>query len=199
VGGKLVEGFAGVPGVDRPREDGGGFGRRLRQVDVVAQACVGKTPSLEMTGEGEHRLRKLEVSLRQRVRGKPCEIRRAIIAGIEPIGFGLLKAGNHGLGACVLDALVEPERGEVSPLIEFLDSRFLVLAGKNLVRGCGQQVANLFCHDPVCGIERSERIACRSLLGYGRRGGWPCGIGVDARRGRFSRGNCRRGRCLGRG
>jgi hypothetical protein len=91
-----------------------------------------------MTGEGEHRLRKLEVSLRQRVRGKPCEIRRAIIAGIETIGFGLLKAGNHGLGACVLDALVEPERGEVSPLIEFLDGRFLVLAGKNLVRGCGQ-------------------------------------------------------------
>ena len=91
-----------------------------------------------MTGEGEHRLRKLEVGLRQRVRGRPCEIRRAIIADIEPIGFGLLKARNHGLGACVLDALVEPQRGEVSPLIEFLDSRFLVLAGKNLVRGCGQ-------------------------------------------------------------
>jgi hypothetical protein len=152
-----------------------------------------------MTGEGEHRLRKLEVSLRQRVRGKPCEIRRAIIAGIEPIGFGLLKAGNHGLGACVLDALVEPDWGEVSSLIEFLDSRFLVLAGKNLVRGCGQQVANLFCHHPVRGIERGERIGCRSLLGYGRRRGWRCGVGVDARHGRFARGNCRRGRRLARG
>ena len=134
MGGKFVEGFAGVPGVDHPREDGAGFGRRLRQLDVVAQACVRKTPGLEMTGEGEHRLRKFEVSLRQRIRGKPCEIRRAIIAGIETIGFGLLKAGNHGLGACF--------------------------------------------SMPLSSHNGGERIGCRSLLGYGRRGGWRCGVDV---------------------
>jgi hypothetical protein len=66
----------------------------------------------QMTGEGEHCLRKLDITSASAGRRKRCEIRRAIIAGIETIGFGLLKAGNHGLGACFSMPLSSHNGGE---------------------------------------------------------------------------------------
>src|SRR5262249_46256903 len=104
-----------------------------------------------------------------------------------------------GRGAGVLEALVEPEWQEVAILVERLGCGALFLAGKNSVRGRGQEVAHLFRNHAVGGIERGQRIDRGGLLGHsdgllGHSGGirgkrW--GLSLLGRRG--GRGGRRRG------
>jgi hypothetical protein len=81
----------------------------------------------------------------------------------------VLQASDGGRGARVLDALVEPDRQEVAVLVERLGCRALFLAGKNFVRGRGQEVADLFRDRAVGGIERRQRIGRDGLLRDGHR------------------------------
>jgi len=118
-------------------------------------------------GIGEDGLRELELRLGRRVGSETGEIRRLIVADLEPVGIGVLQAGDGGGGARVLGALVQPQRQEVAVLVERLGCRALFLAGKNLVRRRGQKIANLFRNHAVSGIERSQRIDWGGLLRHG--------------------------------
>src|SRR5215831_4287955 len=132
---EFVERFAGVRGIDYPGKDCSRLGWCLRQLDIVlAHTFIGETPGLQMPGEGQHRLRELEIGLRECVRAKPSKIGRAIIAYVEAICIGLPEAGNHGLRTRIFDTSVEPKGSEGSTLIEGFDRRALVLAGENRVR-----------------------------------------------------------------
>ena len=70
-----------------------------------------------MPGEGQHRLRELEIGLGECVRVKARKIGRAIIAGDKAVGIGGLKASNHRRRARIRDASVEPKGSEGSILI----------------------------------------------------------------------------------
>ena len=134
---------------------------------------VGETPGLQMPGEGQHRLRELEVGLRERVRTKPGEIRRAIIAEVEAIGIGALQAGDHGLRARILDrpCRAKAERDFDSdrrcrpPLRSFLLAKILsgVAARRSRIFSATTRSA---------GSSEARRVGRRSLLGCARRG-WP--------------------------
>jgi hypothetical protein len=86
------------------------------------------------------------------VRAKSGKIGRAIIAYVEAICIGLLKADNHRRRARIRDASVEPKGSEASILIEGFDRLTLTLAGENRIRLGGQEVTNLFRHHAVGGI-----------------------------------------------
>ena len=103
---------------------------------------------------GEHGLREHELGLGQRIRSKPGKRRRPVIGGVEAVGIGVPEAGNHRLGACILDPPVEPKRQQIAALIECLDGLSLVLVHEELLRS--QEVANLFCNGTIGGIKRSE-------------------------------------------
>src|SRR6476659_65510 len=105
-----------------------------------------------MPGEGQHRLRELEISLRECVRAKPGKIGCAIIAYVETICIGVLEAGNHRRRARIRDTSLEPKGSESSILIEGFDRHALTLAGEDRIRLGGQEVTNLFRHRAVGGI-----------------------------------------------
>src|SRR5262249_6478880 len=113
--------------------------------------------------------RELEVGFGRRIGSEGGKRRRLIIADLEPIGIGVLQASDRGGGARVLDAFVEPQRQEVAVLVERLGCCTLFLAGKNLVRGGGQEAAELFRDGTVGGIERCQRIGRGGLLRHGHR------------------------------
>src|SRR5215831_14335545 len=150
---EFVERFAGVRGIDDLGEDCSRLGWCLRQLDIVlAHTFIGETPGLQMPGEGQHRLRELEIGLRECVRAKPSKIGRAIIAYVEAICIGLPEAGNYRRRARILGTPVEPKGSEGSSLIEGFDRHSLALAGENRVRLGGQEITNLFRHRAVGGI-----------------------------------------------
>ena len=136
----------------------------MRKLDVAADAGVGEPSGLHVPGIGEHALRELELGFGQRIGSEAGEIRRLIIADLEPVGIRVLQASDGGPGARVLDALVEPQRQEVAVLVERLGCRTLFLAGENFVRCRGQKIANLFRNHAVGGIERGQRIDWGGLL-----------------------------------
>src|SRR6476660_8244036 len=105
-----------------------------------------------MPGEGQHRLRELEIGLRECIGAKPGKIGHAIVAYVEAIGIGLLETGNHRRRARVRDASVEPKGSEGSILIEGFDRLTLTLAGENRIRLGGQKVTDLFRYDAISGI-----------------------------------------------
>ena len=172
---EFVERCGGVGGLGELGEDLRRIGRLLRQLDVLADAGIGEAAGLQVTGISEHCLRELEFGFGQRVRAQAGKGWRLVVVDVEAVGIGALQARNDGLGASILHAFVEPQGGEVATLIERLDGRALSLASENRIAlGC-QQVANLFRHRAVGGIERGQRIGCRCLLahdgGIGRRRG----------------------------
>src|SRR5262249_7341930 len=111
----------------------------------------------------------------QRVRAQAGKGRRLVVVDVEAVGIGVLQARDDGLGASVLHAFVEPQGGEVAILVERLDRRVFSIASENRVVLGREQVANLFRHSAVGGIERRQRIGRRRLLGrdggVGRPGG----------------------------
>ena len=150
---EFVERSAGVRGIDDLGKDCSRLGRCLRQLDIVlAHTFIGETPGLQMPGEGQHRLRELEIGPRECVRAKPGKIGRAIIAYVEAICIGILEAGNHRRRARIRDTPVEPKGSEGSTQIEGFDRHALVLAGENRVRLGGQEITNLFRHHAVSRI-----------------------------------------------
>ena len=90
--------------------------------------------------------------------------------------------------------LSSQKRGEIAILVECLDRRALFLARKEAVRLRCQEVANLFGHGAVGGIERCQRIRRGGLLGCGllRRGRRIGGCAVGDR-GRLLCRGCGRG------
>ena len=111
-----------------------------------------------MAGIGEHRAGEPELGLGQCVGSEAGEARRLVVAGLEAVGIGVLHARDHGFGAGILDALVEPERREVAVLVERLDRLALLLGGEELVAPRGQEVADLLGDRAVGGVERGQRI-----------------------------------------
>src|SRR5262249_46430760 len=90
--------------------------------------------------------------------------------------------GNGGVGGRSAGAFGEPHGGEVAILVECLGGCVFSLASENRVVLGREQIANLFRHRAVGGIERRQRIGRRRLLardgGIGRRRG---GRGVFGR------------------
>src|SRR5262249_4746434 len=173
--GEIVERGAGVGGVGDLGEDIRRIRGLLRQLDVVADAGIGEAAGLHVAGISEHRVRELELGFGERVRAQTRKGRRLVVVNVEAVGVGALQARKDGLSAGVLHAFVEPQGGEVASLIERLDRRALSLVGENRVGLGREQVANLFRHRAVGGIERGQWIRRRRLLardgGIGRRRG----------------------------
>jgi hypothetical protein len=105
-----------------------------------------------MPGEGQHRLRELEIGLGECVGAKPGKIGCAIIACFEAVCIGLLEARNYRRRARIRNASVEPKGSEGSTLIEGFDRLTITLAGENRIRLGGQEVTNLFRHHAIGGI-----------------------------------------------
>src|SRR5262249_15662089 len=170
---EIVERGVGVGGVGDLGEDIRRIRGLLRQLDVVADAGIGEAAGLHVAGISENRVRELELGFGERVRAQTRKGRRLVVVDVEAVGVGALQARNDGLSAGVLHAFVEPQGGEVASLIERLDRRALSLVGENRVGLGREQVANLFRHRAVGGIERGQRIRRRRLLarggGIGRR------------------------------
>jgi hypothetical protein len=133
---------------------------------------------------GEHGARELELGLGQCIGPQAGKIRRLVFAGVEAVGIGVLQAGDDQSGACILDALLEPERREIAVLVERLDRRALFLAGKELVRLGGQEVAAVCsagaCSAAAAGSEAVPlEIAAGSLAGVAVAGA-ACGAACSA-------------------
>ena len=134
------------------------LGRGLRQLDIAADAGIGETAGLHMTGIGEHGLRELEIGFRQRLGREAGKSRDLVVAHLEPVGIGVLQPSDGGDGARILDSFIEPNRRVVAALVEPLGRGALLLAGKNSIRGRGEEIADLFRKRAVGWIERGQRV-----------------------------------------
>ena len=166
---EVVERFSCVGAIGDFAENLGGVRRRLRQFDIVAHARVRKTPGLQVPREGEHGLGKLELGFRQRIRAQPGKVRDLVVRGLEAVSIGALEPCDDGLGARILDALVEPQRKEIAVLVERLDRNTFPLAVENLVAFGEEQVADFFRNGAVRGIKAGQRVGCGGLLGRNSR------------------------------
>ena len=188
---EFVERVAGILGIGELAQHRRRVGRRLRQLDVVlADAGVGEAAGLQVAGKGEHGLGELELGFGLRVGAARRQIGQLVVLEIEPVGVGLLEAGDRPPWRARSRCPCRTRADEIAVLVERLDRGALLLAGENLVGLGGEQVAHLFGDRPVGGIERGERIDHRGRLGRVRgsrrgfhgRGRRLCGGGLRGRR-----------------
>ena len=105
-GAEIVERRAGIGGLADLCKHLGWIGRDLRQLDIQADAAVGKATGLQVAGIGEHGLGELELRLGQGVWAQAGKRGRVVIVDVEPVGIGALEPCNDGAGTGILDALI---------------------------------------------------------------------------------------------
>ena len=106
-----------------------------------------------MPGEGQHRLRELEIGLGECVGAKPGKIGCAIIACFEAVCIGLLEARNYRRRARIRNASVEPKGSEVSKSDRTISTALRSLLPAKIASDlAAKRSRNLFRHQAIGGI-----------------------------------------------
>src|SRR5262249_18384685 len=148
-----AERLAGVARRSHLGQDVGRLREHLLVIDIGADVRIVHAAGLRVACVGQHRIDEAQLGLGERLGAFRCclEIRRRIVAGLEPVGVGGFQPRDRGLGAVIGEPVRDPDRRVAAPRIEGLDRGTLFLAIEDAVVLRGEQGAQLLADGAIGG------------------------------------------------